>query len=264
MAGPTGAQGVPLTADDLYEVLESKIVNGEFEAGTRLPSERQVASEYGLSRPGVREVLRRLEERKLIVVHPGRGSFVLEVAPTSGRASVDQLVRRGGVTARDLVVARSALEAESAALAAEHHSPGDAARLHGILEAFEAADDDIVSSAALDLAFHEALVIASGNEVLQMMFGSIRELCHAMMLRSVGDRQARNVAAPYHHDILAAVEARDPEAARAAMRNHLLIALDYYGYDIDLPLARILTLRAQSHPDFAKTLHRVGLSRVLD
>src|ERR687888_26944 len=90
-ADPGRVSPIPLTAQALVDRLETDIVARTLAPGERLPSERKLVERYGVSRPIVREVLRRLQERGLIVVHPGRGSFVRELTPTRGFASIDVL-----------------------------------------------------------------------------------------------------------------------------------------------------------------------------
>jgi GntR family transcriptional regulator, transcriptional repressor for pyruvate dehydrogenase complex len=259
MSGQTGISAIPLTPQALVDRLEADIVGRTWSPGQRLPSERQLVERFGVSRPIVREVLRRLQERGLIVVHPGRGSFVRDLLPTQGNASVELLARRGEITVRHLVTARRMLECEAAALAAEHHDDDDARRMREILAAFDASRD-VAVGAELDLAFHEAVALASGNAVIQIMFGSIRNLAHGMILRSLTDRKVRHAGAPIHHTILDAILARDAEVARKAMASHIELAEKTYGRDIDRPLADVLQRRADHQPEVAELLRQAGSS----
>jgi GntR family transcriptional repressor for pyruvate dehydrogenase complex len=255
----SGTGGPRLTAEQLVERLDGEIVGRLLPAGTKLPSERELAARYGLSRPAVREVLRRLQERNLIDIFPARGSFVRELQATKGTASVELMSRRGHITARDLARARQMLESESAALAAEHRADAEVTQMRGLLEALDDATD-VAVAAELDLAFHEAIAVASGNVVLQIMFGSIRNLTHGIMLRSLTDRSVRKVGAPLHHSILDAIAERNPEAARREMFEHLRLAESYYGADLNQPLADVLRRRAARHPDIADVLRDVTTS----
>jgi GntR family transcriptional repressor for pyruvate dehydrogenase complex len=250
---------VPLTAAQLAERLEAAIVTQVWAPGAKLASERQLAEQYGIGRPAVRETLRRLQERGLIVVQPGRGSFVRELHATRGTASVDLMTRRGKITARQLARARQMLESESAALAAEHRTDKELERMRGLLAEFDAATD-VTVMAEFDFAFHEAIVVASGNVVLQIMFGSIRNLTHGIMSRSLTDRHVRDVGAPIHHTVLDAIAARDSDRARSAMLEHLRLAETHYGADIDQPLADVLRRRADVLPEVAEDLRSASSS----
>jgi GntR family transcriptional repressor for pyruvate dehydrogenase complex len=249
----------PPSADETIRLLESKIINGEYQQGERLPSERKLAEEYGISRPGIREVLRRLEERGLIEVRPGLGSYVMEMMPTRGSATLEHLVRRGDVTARDVIVARIMLECEAAAIAAGVRTDADIDRMQRLLAAFDEATD-IRLAAELDLAFHESIVLAAANPVLQIMFGAIRDMAQAMILRSLTDRVARRAGTPIHHDVLDAIIAQDSDRARSQMRHHLDLALEIYENDIDLPLASVLQHRADRQPEIAALLRDASLA----
>jgi GntR family transcriptional repressor for pyruvate dehydrogenase complex len=239
---------LPFTPDQLADHLESSIISGRWAPGTKLPSERQLSLQYHLSRPTVREGLRRIQERGLILVQPGRGSFVREHRPTGGLVSVALGTRRNQVTARQLARARQMLESETAALAAEHRTELDISQMRSLLDRFDSATDT-GSSIGFDLAFHEAIAVASRNVVLQLMFGSIRALTQGLMLRSLTDRTVRGLGAPLHRTILDAIERQDAEAARRVMREHLHIAEDHYGADIDEPMDDMLRRWASHLPE---------------
>ena len=230
--GATG-RAIPVTAEQLVAQLDAKIVTGAVPPGSRLESERKLAERHGVSRPVVREALRSLQERGLVTAQPGRGNFVRELRPTGGVATAEILTRRGQVTARQLSAARIMLEGEAAALAAANRSAADLKHMQALLESFDATDD----------------VMAKGNSVLQVMFGSIRSLSYALMLRSRSDRSVRDAGAPMHHTILSAIRRRDSRAARRHMIEHLSVAETHYGRDLDRPLAKILPPRSMTKPD---------------
>ena len=244
--------------EDVSRHLEETILSGGLPAGAKLESERRLADRFGVGRPMVREALKRLEERSLIAIHPARGSFVREFRASQETPSAALTVRRAGITARQLNRARQALECESAGLAAEHRTPEQLRHLQAILASF---DDDLSAEerAHLDLAFHEAIVIASGNPALQVMFGSIRTMTGALMLRSLSDRAVTKAGAPIHHAILRAIELGRPAAARKHMQAHLRIAETHYGSDIDEPLADVLWRRAELVPSARSALRDASL-----
>jgi GntR family transcriptional repressor for pyruvate dehydrogenase complex len=101
----------------------------------------------------------------------------------------------------------------------------------------------ISAQARTDLAFHEAIAMASGNPVLLLMFGAIRGHLYELMLRSHSDQRVREAADPLHEEIAAAIRAGDAERARAAMKRHIEFALDLYGIDVDRPLVEVLAVR---------------------
>jgi GntR family transcriptional repressor for pyruvate dehydrogenase complex len=246
-----------ISRDTMMGVLEELIVSGSWPAGAKMPSERELVGHFQLSRPVVREVLRGLEERGYITVRPARGSFVRELTASDAARPLDTLFRRTRVTARQLVVARTMLECEAAALAAKNADEEAKARSQAILEALRSADD-LEHRAQLDLAFHESIARGSGNPVIHIMFSSIRPLVLGLVVRSLSDRKVRRVGEPLHDTILEAILASDPEAARAAMLEHLTLALRHYGDDLDRPLTEVLAQRAEATAQVADVLRSLG------
>ncbi len=254
-----GDPATPPSGAHLAAMLEERLVAGEWPPGSRMPSERVLSQEYAVSRPVIREALRSLQERGLISVAAGRGSFVRQIRPTSDGGDPLLLVRRGEVTARHLVVARAMLEGQAAALAAEHRSEDDLADMRRILDALD-QQSALSTCADLDVAFHEAIAIASRNPVIRIMFGSIRPLTHGVMLRSLTDRTVTGAALPLHNVILEAIANKDPDAARLAMTEHIEAAQHFYGDDLDVALSDVLNRRAAGAPNIAALLNDVSRS----
>ncbi|MFJ8821107.1 FadR/GntR family transcriptional regulator [Streptomyces sp. NPDC102467] len=221
-----------LLTERIARQLEHDIRSGEIAVGSKLPSERELAEQFGASRNVVREVLRRLEAQHLIEVEPGRGSFVRE--PTSGQArGYDALYRAGRPTVRQLIEARIPLEVETVRLATERATPEDIAVMRSARDALESASDVVVKARA-DMEFHDAIAVASKNPVLRIMLSSISGMMFEMMLRSNSDPSIGEPGVPHHPEIFEAVEAGDVELACARMLEHLRLGLRTYGADLDL------------------------------
>ncbi|MEV4570334.1 FadR/GntR family transcriptional regulator [Nonomuraea sp. NPDC049419] len=221
-----------LLTERIARQLEHGIRSGEIQVGSKLPSERELAAQFGASRNVVREVLRRLEAQHLIEVAPGRGSFVREQTSQHAR-HYDALYRAGRPTVRQLIEARIPLEVEIVGLAAER---ADEAQLAVIKRANDAQlkATDVVDKAHADLDFHDAIAQASGNPVLRIMLSSISGMMFEMMLRSHSDPDIGEPGVPHHPEIYAAIAARDVERARDHMREHLTLGLRTYGADLDV------------------------------
>jgi len=218
--------------DAIADVLAERVLSGEYAAGDRLPSERQLAVEFGASRPMVREALRSLVERGLIDVEPGRGAFVRGDTGPRSFQPLDLEYRRRGTTARQLSETRLMLETEAAALATRYADDTDLAVLATALDRLEgsATPFDRVRN---DLAFHAALVAAAHNPVIETMFASIYGLTVELMVRSASDADIIRQSEPYHRIAYEAIRDRDAAAARAAIQAHLSIAASTYGEDYD-------------------------------
>ncbi len=130
------------------------------------------------------------------------------------------------------------LEATTAALAAMRATDADLEGIEDALRLFDAAAG-VIEQARYDLAFHLAVARAARNPVVETMFGAITGLTIELMLRSLADPEVTRVSVPYHHAILAAIQACDPERARTAMIDHLEVAARTYGEDFDRSLESV-------------------------
>ena len=157
----------------LAAIIAGRVASGALGPGERLPSERQLALEFGVSRPVVREALRSLMERRLVDVEPSRGAFVRSDSGPRLHQPFDTEYRRRGTTARQLSEARLMLETEAAALAARHADGDDLATLEAAVLRLESSPTPL-DRVRNDLAFHIALVGAAHNPVIETMFASIR------------------------------------------------------------------------------------------
>ncbi len=240
------------TRDTVAAELEAEILSGRLAPGDRLPSERGLAEQHGVSRPIVREALRIVAERGLVQIVPGRGAFVRRPSPLAGVRPLDVLYRRGHTTARELSEARLLLECESASLAAQRAGLDDVREIGARLAALEAGGTP-QETVRNDLAFHLRVARAAHNRVVEAMLASLSLLAAELMVRSLGDPDIYRRSAPYHREVYEAIAARDPDRARVAMRDHLSVASATYGRDYDDDLD-VMAERA---------LRRLGLSEGL-
>lgn len=235
------AMTIPARKIDIVNDIQSRVLSGEWAQGSQLPSERELAVEYKVSRPVIREALAGLVELGFIEIHPGRGSFVRGVRIDDLSGSLTRAATLAKITARDLVVARLGLECSAAELAAKQIPPPVANLTAALSDHSEA--NSIQALADTDLAFHETVVAASGNPLLVLMFGAIRNQVHALMLRSHSDPTVQRQGEPYHERIVQAIVDGDPVAARELMREHLELALSLYGQDLDRPISEVVESR---------------------
>jgi DNA-binding FadR family transcriptional regulator len=200
--------------------LRELIRSGEYAVGTRLPAERELAVRLGVSRPSVREALIALEVEGLVEVRMGSGVVVVarEAAPSARRIE-------SALGPFDVIRARQVIEGELAAIAAQRCS---AALLRGLRESITLMSDDIargVMPTRGDRLFHLRIAEASDNGALVRVVGELFDerdnpLYVRFGLHFEGVPSWRK-ALGEHRAVVAALAARDPERARAAMRSHL-------------------------------------------
>jgi GntR family transcriptional repressor for pyruvate dehydrogenase complex len=187
----------------------------------------------------VREVLRGLEQRGLIEIVPGKGAYARDPGMTEAARAMREAFHADHATPRNLIEARDTLERQTASLAAQRATPVDLALLGRALHDFETADG-LVAQAAADIAFHSLLARASHNPVLATMFDSISSLVFETMLRSLADGTTARRGGPVHRRILDAVTRGDAQDAASAVSEHIHLAEDTYGADLDERLDRLV------------------------
>lgn len=219
------------SVDSVVRSMSEEILSGTLAPGDKLPSERELATRFGVGRPLIREALRSLAELGLMETIPARGTFVRAGHNTRADRQAGIAIRRRGVTAHELSEARLMLETGTARQAAERATPEDIGRLEAILEVLDRSTG--IEHVERDLAFHLEIAAAAHNPVVEMMLESIAVPTAALMFRSVGDPQVMDRSQRYHRVALDAIRAGDPEAAAEAIRAHLTVAQDLYGPDYE-------------------------------
>jgi DNA-binding FadR family transcriptional regulator len=219
------------SADTVVRTMSEQIVSGALAPGDKLPSERELATQFGVGRPLIREALRSLSELGLIETLPARGTFVRAGHDSRADRQAAIAIRRRGVTAQELSEARLMLETATARLAALRATPEDIGRLEATLVPLEGSIG--AEHVERDLTFHLDIAAAAHNPVVEMMLESIAVSTAALMFRSVGDPAVMARSQPYHRVCLDAIRARDAEAAGEAIRAHLTVAEELYGVDYE-------------------------------
>ena len=215
----------PVESRRLYQQIADQIRDlidqGGFAAGTRLPPERDLAQQLGVSRPSLREALIALDVEGRVEVRSGSGVYVSELksGPVATRTAAM------GESPSQLMEARSVIEGEVVVLACARVTPELLARLRDLLKGMEAAIDRRRARVDLDRQFHLTLAEMSGNAILQRLIEELFDERHSPISAKISSRfestRTWKTALAEHEAILKAVEARDPIAAQAAMRAHL-------------------------------------------
>ncbi|NLV78331.1 MAG: FadR family transcriptional regulator [Rhodococcus sp.] len=218
-------QKVPL-ADQAAELLLTRIREGEWELGGKLPGETTLAPQLGVGRSTVREAIRQLAGRGVLTTRQGAGVFV---AALDVRDDWDESVRRADI--RAVVEARVAIETEAAALAAARRTPADLRVIRRALAERERTRETVDGHVDADTAFHRSIVVAAHNPILVDLFdGFTPRLRQAMidMLRLRGEFGS-DVDQDVHAALADAVADRDSAAAAQRSREHLLSLADSLG-----------------------------------
>jgi GntR family transcriptional repressor for pyruvate dehydrogenase complex len=215
-----------VTTSRLYEQIvqqiEESILKGALKPGDQLPAERDFARQFGVSRTAVREAVKALREKGLVEAYPGRGTFVTNGTPPSVRQSLGRMMRADQSEGMaQLVEVREILEPEIAGLAASRVDEEAIATMREAVEVMDNAKGDPEAFIEADLDFHLALAEAAANPLILSLIDSIVAVLRdqRMTIFKVDGGPERG---QYHHKkILEAIEHRDPQGAREAMRAHL-------------------------------------------
>jgi GntR family transcriptional repressor for pyruvate dehydrogenase complex len=189
--------------------------------GDRLPGERDLALELGLSRPSVRSGLEALEAMGVVVSRRGAGTFIADGPPALASEPLRMQASLHRLTPAEMFEARLVLEAGVAALAAEHASPETLATLAEEVSEMFASLEDPQAFLVHDVRFHRAVAAACGNRVLAALMEMVSAQFYELRRRTI--RKARDLkeSAELHRRVYRAIRAHDREAARAAMTEHL-------------------------------------------
>ena len=212
-------------ADRVARHLTEQVLSGGIERGTQLPAERVLAEQYGVSRTVIREAVRSLVSKGLLEIRSGSGTYVRGPDTASASESITLLLRMhqgdGPVAYQKALEIRRVLEVEIAGLAAERATDEDLAVLDAEMERLRAAEHDQDAFIRSDVAFHAALARATRNELFTVVLDSIEDVMREV--RRLGFETAHGYASAlrYHGQLLEAIRARDGDAARRTMTEHL-------------------------------------------
>ncbi|WP_320196935.1 FadR/GntR family transcriptional regulator [Agrobacterium rosae] len=203
-------------ADQIRELIES----GEFQTGSRLPPERELAQRLGVSRPSLREGLIALEIDGSVEIRMGSGVYVLPepVQPSTRTKSL-------GESPTELMQARAALEGTTIVLAASRIDTDALETLRSTLDAMRNEIEAGRKPLDQDRQFHVIIAEQSGNSVLARLIADLFDERHSPMSAQFRvkfeDKDTWTFALQEHEAILAALEAKDPLLAQSTMHSHL-------------------------------------------
>ncbi|MCY0093892.1 FCD domain-containing protein [Hoeflea ulvae] len=215
------------TSDEVVHQIEVLVLEGILRVGDRLPGERELAKQFDVSRPILREALKVLEGRGLLSTQHGGGTFVADVIGQVFTRPVMELITRHQKATLDYLEYRREMEGISAEFAARRATEADKALLTRIVAAMKTAHlkDNFEEEAAIDVEFHSAIGECAHNIILLHTLRSCYRLLaegvfynRAMVYNLPG---AREKLLEQHLAIYDAVMAGDPEAGRQAAQAHI-------------------------------------------
>jgi GntR family transcriptional repressor for pyruvate dehydrogenase complex len=213
-------------AQQIAGQIRAAMLAGDLETGQRLPSEHELADEYGVSRPTVREAMRILAADGLVRATRGAagGTFIALPAPDAVAGTLSETIelwfRAGSTSAAEVEQARGWIERGCVRLAAENRTDADLDAIRAAVDGARAPSIDIDRFLALDIEFHVAISRAAHNGVLELAMTAIhlaRPRTNTLLLSQLKPE----LILEQHDAIVEAIAARDPDAADRAFRGHL-------------------------------------------
>lgn len=207
-------------ADRLAQQIRQLIQTAGYKVGDRLPTIMDMAHQFKVGHPTVREALRKLETVGIVEIRHGSGVYVTRADDVLVLASP----HAGAVTKKlllDLIEARIPIEVHSAQLAARNGTDEHLEEMRALLASAGRSFDDDALLSSINMAFHRQIALASGNTVLAQLLNVLQELFASEQRLILGIFGSRDRDHQEHLEILDALERRDEALAVERMRTHL-------------------------------------------
>jgi GntR family transcriptional repressor for pyruvate dehydrogenase complex len=208
-------------SDEIVSQVKSLISQGTLKPGDRLPPERELIREFGVSRPSLREALNSLVAQGFLEVSQGNRTFVKSITSEKLQDPLSHLLRTDTQKIFDLIEVRKAMEAWGTFHAAQRVSEEDIKRLEEIVEEMKVALDNGKSWEKQDADFHLAIAQATHNTIQTHMMFTIYDLLRESVARVFRDQGKAKKLFHQHHRIFSAIKNRSPEKARERILEHL-------------------------------------------
>jgi GntR family transcriptional repressor for pyruvate dehydrogenase complex len=229
MQSQAAEKAIEGSTEQVVAHVRSLIERGELRPGDRLPAERDLATQIGVSRPTVRAGLRALAAMGVVRSRHGSGTYIPDGPPMLGSEPLSFLAALHGFTREEMYEARRILEVGAAGLAAERASSDQVATLAEEVASLFASMADPQRFLRHDIEFHRAVAAASGNPIVASLVEMVSALYYERRRQTAERATDRNLhdAAEMHRRIYQAIRARDPNTARQVMNEHLMQASEY-------------------------------------
>jgi GntR family transcriptional repressor for pyruvate dehydrogenase complex len=215
----------PLKKTKLHEQISKQltdlILSGELKAGDRLPVERDLATQLGVSRTAVREALEQMERKGYLQTRADGGTIVREVTFETILPYVSSLLCTDRNLLSDLLGVRKLLESEMAFYAARNITPEKAERLQTLAEHFAADIQEGKTGLSSDNRFHSYIAELAQNSAMQLINEMCSDLLSDTRLATLRVPEHRTQTVQDHYGICEAIASGDAPLAAARMREHL-------------------------------------------
>lgn len=249
---------VPRISDAVASSLERRILEGSLKPGDRLPPERELAIELGVSRPSLREAIQKLASKGMVQSRQGGGTYVTDRLESSFFDPWQDMMGAHPNLHEDMLEFRRMLEGQAAEWAAERSTEADLTRLGqsftALNDAFAA--DDMERRSSADIAFHQAVGEAAHNVLLGHLSATLLRLMHDNI--SLNLNELKNIPAAgtllknQHAAIYNAICDHKPQAARAAAETHIDFVRETLAQSLR-SAARRETAARRLHTDFSSS-----------
>ena len=208
-------------AESAFEQLIAYVVNGQWQAGDRIPPERELCRQLGIARTSLREALKAMELIGMLTSRVGDGTFVCPRSEFLSRPLLWAFTGTDAAELRDIMEARTLLERDLAGLAAERGSKDEIERIGDTLAQMHECARAGKSLLEADMAFHLAVATAGHNQVLSNAVQLMRNLTRKWIYLKFLVLDVASGVLEQHEEIYQAIRQHRPEAARKAMHHHL-------------------------------------------
>jgi GntR family transcriptional repressor for pyruvate dehydrogenase complex len=217
-------------SEQIAQSIQGRVLRGQVETGDRLPSEKDLAEEFQVSRTVVREAMRLLESSGFVEIKKGPtgGIFVATEYHKPTSDSLRNLMTSGVVTLDHVMDLRWLLEPHMVVQAALKARPAQLEEIRRVVDYFEEHADDPAALKQANLAFHRTLGRASGNPVFSMLLDSVLELLEYLIIEFV-DLGFEQEISGHHREIFEAVAARRPDEARKLVERDIIRVKEVIG-----------------------------------
>ena len=213
-------------ADSVVNEIENQILDGALRPGDRIPSERQLAEDFGVSRPSIREAIQKLVAKGLLVTRHGGGTTVTDKLDAPFMDPWQDMVKDHPMLQSDILEFREMLESQAAALAALRATDLDMVRIDKAFAVLDEAyaNQDLDKSIAADVAFHQAIAEASHNVLIGHLTASLMRVIHDHVSNNLKHSHTRPAKweqlRSQHRAIWKAIKTNKADKASVAAKEH--------------------------------------------